>query len=165
MILYPKKYVNSVKDISYEFLKENNIHALVIDMDNTLIDFNLKILDGAKQWCDSLREKGIKILILSNSNKEEKLKKASSELNLEYISFAQKPLKKGFRKAIEKLQEKPENIASIGDQIFTDVFGANRAGIYSILVEPIDKKDLLVTRIKRPLENFIKNRYVKKEKK
>lgn len=73
-----------------------------------------------------------------------------------------KPLKKGFKKAINKLQEKPENIAAIGDQIFTDVLGANRSKMFSILVKPLGEKDIFLTVIKRPLENYVLKKYKEK---
>lgn len=165
MLLYPKIYIDSIKQISYEFLQENDIHAIILDMDNTLIDFDLKLVDGAKNWCDNLKQKGIKFLIVSNSNKKDKIEKISKELDIEYILFAMKPLKKGFKKAINKLQEKPENIAAVGDQIFTDVIGANRSKMFSILVKPLGKKDIWITVIKRPIENFILKKFEEKRKK
>lgn len=75
--------------------------------------------------------------------------------------MAKKPFKGGFLKAKEKLGLAEKNIAAIGDQIFTDVVGANRCNMFSILVEPISKKDLLITKWKRPLENWIIKRYLK----
>lgn len=134
-------------------------------MDNTLIDFNCNILEGAKQWCDNLRENGIKLIIVSNSNNKKKLEKVSKELKIEYILFAMKPLKRGFKKAMKKLELPPQNIAAIGDQVFTDVIGANHAHIYSILVKPLDEKDIFLTVIKRPLENYILKKYLEKGKK
>ena len=77
--------------------------------------------------------------------------------------FALKPFKKGLKKAAEKLNEKPENIAAIGDQIFTDVIGANRLKMFSILVKPLDEKDIFITLIKRPFERFILKRYKRRE--
>ena len=76
-----------------------------------------------------------------------------------------KPLKKGLKKAIKILNTKPENIASIGDQVFTDVVGANRCHMFSILVKPLDEKDIFLTIIKRPIERFIIKKYIAKEKK
>ena len=82
-------------------------------------------------------------------------------MDIPYIRFATKPLKRGFKKAQEYLDIPNENIAAIGDQIFTDVIGANRCKMFSILVEPVDKKDLWMTKIKRPLENIVIKKYLK----
>lgn len=165
MVLYPNEYFENIKDISFEFLKKHDIHAIILDMDNTLIDYDLNLLEGAKEWCDDLRKKGIKLLIVSNSNKKEKIEKVSNKLELDYILFAMKPLKKGYKKAINKLKENPQNIAAVGDQIFTDVIGANRNKIFSILVEPLNKKDIFVTVLKRPLEKYVLKKYKEKRNK
>ena len=77
-----------------------------------------------------MKQKGLKLLIVSNSNKEEKLKKVSEELSIDYVLFAMKPFKKGLKKAVQILEEKPQNIATIGDQVFTDVLGANRMKMF-----------------------------------
>lgn len=74
-----------------------------------------------------------------------------------------KPLKKGLKEAIKILGEKPQNIAAIGDQVFTDVLGANRLKMFSILVQPLDEKDIWLTIMKRPLERFIIKRYQRRE--
>ena len=162
MLIYPRTYMESVKEITIEFLKNNNIKALILDVDNTILDFDKNIPEGIKEWCENLKEKGIKFCILSNSNKEEKVKMVAEKLNLPYFNLATKPFKRGFKKAINLLEEKEKNIAAVGDQIFTDVIGANRCKLYSILVKPIADKDLLVTKIKRPLENVIIKRYLRK---
>lgn len=122
MIFYPDVYINNIKEITVEFLKKNNIKGLLLDVDNTLIDFDLKILEGSKEWCENLKKAGIKLCILSNTNKLEKVKKVANNLNLQYINFAKKPSKKGFKKAMNLLQLDAKNIATVGDQIMTDVF-------------------------------------------
>jgi len=163
MLIYPDKYLNNVKEITIDFLKENNIKGLILDIDNTLIDFDRKLLDGAKEWCEDLKKQGIKFYILSNTNKKDKVEKVSKELDIPYINFAKKPLKKGFKTVQKKLQiENSREIATVGDQIFTDVIGARRSKMYSILTKPLDKRDIFMTRIKRPLENWIIKRYLKK---
>lgn len=162
MILYPKAYFTSVKEITISFLKENHIKALILDVDNTILDFDKNIPEGVKEWCEDLKKEGIKFCILSNTNQKEKVKKVAEELSLHYFYFATKPLKRGFKKAIQNLKEKEENIAAVGDQIFTDVLGANHAHLFSILVKPIGKKDILMTRIKRPLENYVIKKYQEK---
>lgn len=162
MNIYPKLYCKKVTDITPEYLEQNNIQGLILDVDNTLLDFNLKIIDGLEDWHENIRKSGIKCIILSNSNKTEKIKMVADLLKISYIKFATKPLKRGFNKAKNELNIPNENIAVVGDQIFTDVIGANRAKMFSILVEPINEKDLLMTRIKRPLENLIIKNYLRK---
>ena len=89
----------------------------------------------------------------------------AQKLDIPYKHFAMKPLKRGFKKIEKETQIKAENIAVVGDQIFTDVLGGNRSGMFTILVEPIDnKKDYWYTAWKRPIENKIKNK-IKKETK
>lgn len=165
MIFYPSIYLNNVKEITIELLKENNIKGLLLDVDNTLIDFNHKILDGVKDWCQELKKEGIKLCILSNTNKIEKVKRVAKELDLQYINFAKKPSKGGFIRAMELLELKAENMAIAGDQVMTDVLGGNRMKMYTILTKPLDKKDIFITRVKRPLENFIIKMYLAKVKK
>ncbi len=162
MNFYPKIYLENILEIKYEILEKNNIKGIILDMDNTLIDFNVNIVNGAKQWVKELKEKGIKLIIVSNSNKTEKLEKTSKELEIDYIKFGMKPFKIGLMKAQKILQIEPENIAVVGDQLFTDVLGANRCKMFSILVKPLDEKDIILTIIKRPLENYILQKYMKK---
>lgn len=121
MIFYPNIYLNNVKDIKLELLKENKIKGLLLDVDNTLIDFDLKILEGAKEWCVSLKKNDIRLCILSNTNKIEKVKKVATELELPYINFAKKPFKTGFKRAVKLLELDAKNIGVVGDQIMTDV--------------------------------------------
>lgn len=161
MNLYPKLYYKKVTDIDPEILKENNIEALILDVDNTLLDFDLQIIEGLENWYTGIKVAGIKCIILSNSNKLDKIKMIANLLDIPYIRFATKPLKRGFKKAQLKLNIPNKNIAVVGDQIFTDVIGANRCGMFSILVEPIAKKDIWMTRVKRPLENIVIKKYLK----
>lgn len=161
MIFYPNDYLKSVTQISHEYLSKNHIKALILDVDNTLIDYDKNLSIEIINWAKELKKNAIKMMILSNSNKKEKVKQVAEKLGLDYIYFGMKPLKKGFKKAKQKLNIENENIAVVGDQIFTDVIGANRMGMYSILVEPLEEKDILITLLKRPIENFIKQKYLK----
>ena len=163
MNLYPKLYCKNVIKITPEYLKENNIKALILDVDNTLLDFDLKIVEGLKEWHDEIRANGIKCIILSNSNKTTKVKMVADLLGINYIKFAMKPLKRGFKKAQKELNLPNENIAVVGDQIFTDVIGANSSKMHSILVEPLAEKDLWMTRFKRPIEELVVKSYLKKQ--
>lgn len=162
MKIYPRLYCKNILEVTPEFLKENNIKALILDVDNTLLDFDLKIIDGLENWGKTMKENEIKCIILSNSNKETKVKMVADLLGIEYIKFAMKPLKRGFKMAQKRLEIPNENIAAIGDQIFTDVIGANRMKMFSILVKPLAEKDLWMTRFKRPIEELVIKNYLKK---
>lgn len=161
MFLYPKYYCKKVTDINIEFLTKNNIKGLILDVDNTLIDFDLNIIDGAREWCNLLKQNGIKLVIVSNTNKKSKVEMVANHLNIDYVYKAWKPLKKGLKQGKRILNLNYENIATVGDQIFTDVIGGNRLNMFSILVEPIAKKDIWITRLKRPLENIVIEKYKK----
>lgn len=161
MIFYPRDYFKSVTEITYPYLKENNIKALILDVDNTLIDYNKTLSLDIIEWANNMQKKHIQMFILSNSNKQNKVENVAKQLNVEYIYFGMKPFKRGFKKAKEKLRLDSKNIAVVGDQIFTDVIGANRMKMYSILVEPIEERDIFITLLKRPVENYIKKRYLK----
>lgn len=162
-MFYPKEYFNSVKDITIEFLEKNRIKGLILDVDNTLINLDRKMPAGVSEWAKNIQKSGIKICILSNSNKIEKVDAVAKIIEAPYIFFGKKPLKSGFLRAREILKLKNENIAVIGDQIFTDIIGANRCKMFSILVKPIEEKDYLITRIKRPIEKFIIKRFERKK--
>lgn len=164
MILYPKAYFNNVREIKIEFLKENNIKALILDVDNTLIDYDKYLAKETIKWAENLKENGIKLYILSNSNKKQKVKEVAEKLGIKYKYFGIKPLKRGFKKIQKELQEEPKNIGVVGDQIFTDVIGGNRCKMFTILVEPIAEKDIWITVLKRPLENRIKRKYIERKK-
>lgn len=163
MILYPKVYLKNVKKINIELLREHNIKALILDVDNTLIDVDRKMIDGAEEWCSDLKKQGIKMCILSNTSHEEKAKSVAERLEIPYIHFARKPFKRGFYRAKKLLKiDKNEEIAVVGDQLFTDIIGANRVKMVPMLVQPLNERDFWYTKIKRPLEDIIIRRYIKK---
>lgn len=161
-MIYPRIYFNSVTEIKLDYLKENKIKGLILDVDNTLIDFDRNLSKEVVDWCSDLKSNGIKICILSNTNKLDKVEKVAKILDLEFIYFAKKPFKKGFKQAAELLSLSANSIGVVGDQIFTDIIGANRSKMFPILVKPIDERDLFVTRIKRPIENLIIRSFLKK---
>ena len=161
MILYPDAHLNNVREITTNFLQDNKINALILDVDNTLIDYDKNLPEETIEWAKELKSNNIKLYILSNTNKKEKVKTVAEKLGIEYMYFAKKPLKSGFKKVQEKLKEPSQNLAVVGDQIFTDIVGGNRCKMFTILVEPIAEKDIWITMVKRPLENAIKKKYHK----
>lgn len=156
---FPLYVYNKVEEISFEMLEKENIKAIIFDMDNTLVDYTYKYDEKLKIWFNNLKERGIKFCILSNTYKKNNTKLIASSLNMKYINNAFKPLRGGFRKAIEILDVDKSNVAIAGDQIFTDIWGGNRFGIKTILIKPINSKEGFFTRIKRPLERYILRKY------
>ncbi len=165
MLFYPDYYCNNVRDVKIDFLQKNNIKGIILDVDNTLIDYYKEFEEGTIEWVQELKKHGIKFCIVSNTNKGDKVKDVANKLDVPYFYFAKKPFKSGFLKAKQLMQLDEKNIAAIGDQIMTDVIGANRCKMFSILVKPIKEKDILITKIKRPIENKIIESYLKKVKK
>ena len=165
MLIYPNSYFKKIQEITIEFLQKNKIKALILDMDNTLIDYKKNMPKEIEKWAKELKGQGTKLYIVSNTNNKAKVESVANKLEIPYIFFAKKPLKGGFKKAQEALKEKPENIAIVGDQIFTDVIGGNRCHMHTILVEPILEQEFWYTIWKRPIENKIKMKYQKKKTK
>lgn len=162
MKIQPNAYLNSVQDITIEFLQKNKIYALILDVDNTLIDYYKNLSEETIEWAKKLKNYGIKMYILSNTNKKDKVETVSKKLMVPYELFAKKPSKKGFLKIQKQLDIPPENIAVVGDQIFTDVIGGNRSKMFTILVDPVSQKDYWYTAWKRPMENKIKKKIIKR---
>lgn len=162
MNLYPNGYFKKVEEITIQYLLKNKIKVLILDVDNTLIDYYENITEDVTTWAKNLKGQGMKLYILSNTNNKEKVKKVADKLEIPYKHFAMKPFKKGFMEIQKEINEPPEKIAVIGDQLFTDVLGGNRCKMFTILVDPINPKDYWYTAWKRPIENKIKSK-IKKE--
>ena len=87
-MIYPKYYFESATKITIDFLKEHDIKGLILDVDNTLIDINRNALEGVEDWHNKIREAGIKTIILSNTNKLDKVQGIANLLKIDYINFA-----------------------------------------------------------------------------
>lgn len=161
-ILKPTYMFNSVQDISVDFLKKENITAILLDIDNTIITGSCKMTKKVDGWLKDVKKGGIQICILSNTWNFNKVKKLMLKYDINGLPHAQKPKLKGFNMAYNVLGVPKGNMAMIGDQIFTDVLGANKFGIRSIYVKPITKFEWLGTAIKRPFECIALKSFSKK---
>lgn len=151
----PNLYIKSFEDLDLEILKDKGITFLICDIDNTLVAFDVSLPnDTVKNFVKKVLASNIKIVLISN-NVEERVKKFATPLQLEYYAFANKPLKKTYRKVLSDYKLNPKHVAIIGDQLLTDIFGGNRMGFYSILTTPVAEKDLACTKINRFFENGI----------
>lgn len=148
----PTWMVESIYSIKPEQLRKNNIQAVITDLDNTLIAWdNVEATQESIRWIDMMKEADIPVIILSN-NTDERIKKVADILDLEYVPFSLKPSRRGFKKAQEKLDLPVDQIVMVGDQVITDVLGANRFGVRTILVRPLLQSDAWNTRFNRFLE-------------
>ena len=161
-LLTPDLHAESILHIDLDKLKKKNIKGLIIDIDNTLVAWDIKSAnDITKKWLLKLKEKGFKVCLVSN-NTEDRVVKFNEELKLLAIHNAVKPRRKSFRKAMEMMGTNISNTAIIGDQIFTDVLGGNRIGIYTILVTPIESKEFWWTTFVRKIERHVLKFILKK---
>lgn len=157
-ILTPNLYVKSIYDIDLAKLSDRGIRAIITDLDNTLVAWDVP-LPGTKleQWFEQVKQHGFSVFIVSN-NSPERVDKFAQALNVPAISKAVKPRRGAFRTALETLHVAPQEAAVVGDQIFTDVLGGNRLGLFTILVMPLSNKEFFATKFARTLEIMILRR-------
>lgn len=156
--LFPTGLEKSFVDIKVSKLKNMNINAVFLDMDNTLsIPHTFKLLPNVLSKINEMQQNGIKCIVISN-NYRKNVEPLAKKLDLPFVSFSMKPFGRGFIMAKRRVNEKSENILVVGDQIFTDIVGANLFGMKSILLEPITLEEPFNVRLKRKLESRIRKK-------
>lgn len=158
----PCAHFERITDISGDYLKSKNIKAIIVDVDNTLIDLDRNQLPNIIEWATEIKKQNIKICVASNSIKKGKVEKIANLLDVPYVYASIKPLKRGLKKAIKILNVDSEDVAEIGDQLFTDVIGANRMKMFSILTNPISPEKFFIAKIKRKIEKIVLNKVEQK---
>ena len=158
---FPNQYLDSVFDIDYYKLYERNIRGLIFDIDNTLVPFDvIHPTKEIKDLFEKLIKMGFKICLLSNNSKKRVLL-FNEKLNMPFVFRAKKPTLIGINKALSLIKTDEKNTVLIGDQVFTDVWCANRKGIYVILLKPIALKDEFSVKLKRGIEKLVIKYYEK----
>ncbi len=151
-IFVPKTFVDSVFDINTEMLREKGIKAFVFDIDNTLATYAMPVPDEKTAlWLKELQAQGFGVCFASN-NSEKRVKAFAESVGIPYISRAMKPLKRHLMRACRNMGASPGETALVGDQLFTDVCGGNRMGMYTILVKPISEVEDGFVKFKRNFE-------------
>ena len=135
---YPDEYVASTYVLDFEKMYREGCRGLVFDIDNTLVPHGAAADEAAIQLFARIHHLGMKTMLVSN-NGEARVKPFAQQVQTDYIYKAGKPKAEGYNKAMAKMGTDPKHTLFIGDQIFTDVWGANRAGIYTMLTQPVDK--------------------------
>lgn len=149
--LYPGEYIESTYRIDFDKLYENGYRGVIFDIDNTLVPHGAPADEQAISLFTHLKELGFSCMLLSN-NKEPRVKPFAEAVGAQYVYKAGKPKPSGYRNAMQQLGTDITNTLFVGDQIFTDVVGANLAGIRTILVKPIHPKEEIQIVLKRFLE-------------
>lgn len=157
---YADAYLNSILDVTVPFLSEKGISGLILDIDNTLIGHNVALPDeNVLGHLRTLEGGGIKLCVVSNNN-EQRVKAFCEKIGVSFfVANALKPRRIGYLRAFEELNLSPDHVAAVGDQVFTDVWGAKRAGCFAILTKPLHKggEGFLIA-LKRVLEKpFTRN--------
>lgn len=163
--LKPDYIFERIEDIPIDFLKRENIEGILLDVDNTIIAGSKPVSLDIQDWIKAVKTSGIQICILSNTWNMRKVKRLMNTFDIYGLHRASKPAQRGFEMAYNILGIPKNRIAMIGDQIFTDVLGANRFGIRSVFVKPITKFEWVGTLIKRPLESIVLKSIKKEEHK
>ncbi len=155
-VFFPDERARTVRDIDYQELGESGIKAVIFDLDNTIARWGDSSLESEiLDIFDRLKELGLKIGILSNGQRKE-TKNFVLKFPFPHLFNAGKPRRKGFRFMLDELNVSPEEAAMIGDQLFTDVLGANRMEMYTIRVDPIDPgREFRMTKINRVGERLL----------
>ena len=161
---FPDEYVASTYVIPFEKLYEEGYRGVIFDIDNTLVPHGAPADIRAKKLFARLKEIGFESCLLSN-NQEPRVKMFNEEIQTHYIYDAHKPSIKNYQKAMEIMGTDRSNTVFVGDQLFTDVWGAKRTGIHNILVKPIPPKEEIQIVLKRYLERIVLHFYKKKRKK
>lgn len=154
-LLTPQFSSKSLATLDFADFYRRGYRAILLDLDNTLAPYHcLRIDDDALATLKRINAAGLKALVVSN-NTTERVKKFLNGHDIPFIALALKPLPCGYLRAIKKAKVPLKQVISVGDQLLTDILGSNILGIYSIYVEPLSKKDSIVTWLSRKIEALL----------
>lgn len=154
-MLGPNRFAPRLHDVSHEELEAAGIRGLIVDLDNTLVGYrDTELGQEHLEWVARAHDRGFRIVMLSN-NFSSRVSSIAARLNVGCIPNALKPLPFGFLRAMRDLELHRRQIAVVGDQLFTDVLGGKLCGLYTILTEPIEAKDLALTSVFRFFERLM----------
>lgn len=158
-LLRPTAMRARVTQLTPEFLENLGVEALLLDVDNTIATYTSHTpIPGAVEWAGEMVGRGFRVIIVSNNYKK-RVGPFAQKFGLDFISFAIKPLPFGYLRARRRLGVKRQACAIIGDQIFTDVVGANLCGMKSVLLTPIEPEEGFTFRVRRCLERGLREKF------
>lgn len=161
---FPDAWVDSTYQIDFERMYEEGYRGVIFDIDNTLVPHGAPADERAKALFAHLKELGFSCCLLSN-NQIQRVSMFNREIQVHFIEDAHKPSRKNYLKACELMGTQPSNTLFVGDQLFTDVYGARRSGLANILVKPIHPREEIQIVLKRYLEKIVLYFYKRDRKK
>ena len=162
--LYPDTYLDSIDDIDFEMYYKKGIRGIVSDIDNTLVPHGAPADEHIIKVFEKIHGMGIDTCLISN-NKKPRVEPFAKAVNSKFIYDAHKPSRESYKKAMELMNTDKESTLFIGDQIFTDIWGANRTGIETVMLKQIDKKEEIQIILKRIPEKLILRLWKRKVRK
>ena len=160
---FPDETVSSTYEIDFESLYEEGFRGILFDIDNTLVEHGMDANSQAVELFDRLKKIGFECCLISNNNKK-RVSSFNEQIGAHMVFDAHKPSRKNYFYAMELMGTDKDNTLFVGDQLFTDIWGAKRSGIRNILVKPISKKEEIQIVIKRVFEKIILSEYRSKKK-
>lgn len=160
---FPDDTVSSTYAIDYEKLYQEGFRGILFDIDNTLVEHGKEATEQAKKLFIRLQKIGFECCLISN-NKKKRVRSFNEDIGVHTVFNAHKPAKKGYYYAMELMNTRPENTVFVGDQLFTDIFGAKRIGLKNFLVKPINQKEEFQIVLKRRLERIVLKEYRAKKR-
>ena len=160
---FPDTTVSSTYAIDYEKLYKEGYRGILFDIDNTLVEHGKEATKQAKRLFSRLKKIGYECCLISN-NKKKRVHSFNEKIGVHTVFNAHKPAKKGYFYAMELMNTRPENTIFVGDQLFTDIFGAKRIGLKNFLVKPINEKEEIQIVLKRKLEKIVLHEYRAKKR-
>lgn len=157
--LRPRQTVEFLTEIDIFELEQQGIRGLLLDLDNTLVAWDSHLIDlRVERWIEQAKSSMLSLCLVTNA-KTDRVEKAIQPLGLPYVAMARKPMLRGFRKAMRILGTAPNETAMVGDQIFTDVLGANLLGLHSILIQLPNPKEQWWMKGTRQLERWVMSKH------
>ena len=152
----PKMRVVSVTHIDAVALREQGFEGLLLDLDNTLLPWkDPNLPESSKLWVESAKQAGMKPCLVSNTHYPRRLNRIAAEMGIPAVPHSLKPRRHGFEKAAALVGCELDRCVVVGDQLLTDVWGGNRVGAYTILVNPIHAREFVGTKVSRLVERVI----------
>ncbi|MEH2953389.1 YqeG family HAD IIIA-type phosphatase [Candidatus Merdisoma sp. JLR.KK011] len=161
--MYPREYIASTYEIDFEGLYQAGYRGVLFDVDNTLVPHDAPADQRSIALFERLRKLGFSTCLISN-NKEPRVTPFADALKTQYVYKAGKPRRRGYQEGMKRMGTHKGDTLFVGDQLFTDIWGANRAGMYSILVKPMNPREEIQIVLKRYLEKPVLYCYLRRQR-